>query len=190
MVLPPATLLLMGIQGSGKGTQAQYLSERYGFTFISMGDLLRAEKETDTDRGRMLKKIVEAGELVPDDVSTSILLDEVTKLPADARLIIDGHPRTAGQAGFLLEGLKGIGREEFTALFITLTEEEGMKRLLERGRHDDTEESIRKRFGWSKEKMVPVAEAFGKQDRLIEVDGVGTMDEVHERIVGALKLGS
>ena len=186
--MPPITLLLMGIQGSGKGTQAQYLSDRYDYAFIAMGDLLRAEKETDTDRGRMLKKIVEAGELVPDDVSTKILLDEVGKLPADARLIIDGHPRTEGQAGLLLDGLKEIGREDFAALFIALSEEEGMKRLLERGRHDDTEESIRKRFAWSQEKMLPVANMFRAQDRLTEVDGDAGMDEVHERVVAALQL--
>ncbi|MCA9375797.1 MAG: nucleoside monophosphate kinase [Candidatus Doudnabacteria bacterium] len=189
MQLPPTTLLVMGIQGAGKGTQADLLMDRHGYSFISMGDLLRAEKEKDTERGRLVKGLVEAGELVPDDVSTPLLLDAVRDLDPEARLIIDGHPRTLVQADLLLDGLQEVGRSEVTALFLSITEEEGMKRLLERGRQDDTEEKIRKRFQWSRDSLMPVVDRFRSEGRLVELDGGGTIDDVFTELESALDLG-
>ncbi len=178
----------MGIQGSGKGTQAQLLSQRYGYDLVTMGDLLRTEKEKDTDRGRLVKELVEAGELVPDDVSTPILLDTVRALPINRPLIVDGHPRTLSQADLLLDGLRAMGRTEVSALLIKLSEEEGLKRLLARGRHDDTEASIQKRFAWSRERMLPVAERFRSEGKLIEVEGASPIEVVHQAVVKALGL--
>lgn len=188
MNLPPTTLLLMGIQGSGKGTQASLLSEKYGYVLLSMGDLLRAEREKDTERGRFIKKTIDAGVLVPDDVSTPLILDVIRKLPADQRLIIDGHPRTLPQTDMLLNGLAEIGRTDISALIINLSEEEGLKRLLDRGRVDDTEEGIRKRFAWSRDQLMPVVERFRNEKRLVEVDGHESIEEVQGRVVKALRL--
>lgn len=188
MLLPPTTLLLMGIQGAGKGTQGDLLHERHGYIKLAMGDLLRAEAEKGTARGAEIKQIIENGQLVPDEVSTSLLLDEIRQLDKEQRLIIDAHPRTLPQAKLLLDGLQQLGRSEWSALFITLTEDEAMTRLLERGRVDDTPEKIQHRLAWSRSEMMPVAQWFATQGRLQEVDGTGSVEDVFERIEQALQL--
>ena len=188
MTMPPTTLLLMGIQGAGKGTQGDLLSEKHGYIKLSMGDLLRAEAEKGTERGKIIEEIIGRGGLVPDEMSTEMLLDEIKQLSQDQRLIIDAHPRTLPQAKLLSEGLKELQRDDWSALFLTLTEEEAIERLLERGRHDDTLEKIQNRLEWSRNEMMPVADLFKEQNKLTEVNGLGSVDEVFQRVEEALQL--
>lgn len=180
-------LILTGPPGAGKGTQAKRLVERYGIPQISTGDILREAVVSGSEIGRRAKAIMDAGELVPDEVVIEIVRDRLQRPDCRGGFVLDGFPRTAAQAKALDGMLERLGRAPARVVALTANEEELVKRLLGRGegRADDNEQTIRKRLDVYRRDTEPVLEHYRRT--LIVVDGVGNLDEITARIVNAIE---
>jgi len=174
-------LVILGRQGSGKGTQSARLAERYGVPHVSTGDILRTAVAEQTELGQRAKATMDAGDLVPDEIMLGIIEARLAAPDAMAGFVLDGFPRTDAQA----KGLAGLLGAEGLDLAIDLAvpDEVVIERMLGRGRADDTEEAIRRRLDLYEEQTAPLLDWFAGQDLLVAVDGVGTPDEVFARLV-------
>ena len=181
-------IVLFGPPGSGKGTQAQNLIQKFNLKQISTGDLFRHNIKSETELGKLAKSYMDKGELVPDQVTIDMLIDELKK-PTDAKgFIFDGFPRTA----FQTEALEGIVKDVLNdqidiCLSLVVEDEILVKRLLERGktsgRSDDADENIiRNRIKEYYTKTAEVAELYKKQGKYVEVNGVGEIAEIAEKL--------
>ena len=177
-------IVLFGPPGSGKGTQAQNLIEKFNLKQISTGDLFRYNMKNGTELGKLAKSYIDKGELVPDQVTTDMLIDEVKK-PTDTNgFIFDGYPRTANQTEALEKIVKEILNDEISVcLSLIVNDEILVERLLKRGetsgRTDDSnEEIIRARIKEYYTKTAEVAELYKQQGKYVEVNGVGGIDEI------------
>jgi adenylate kinase len=181
-------IVLFGPPGSGKGTQAQNLIQKFNLKQISTGDLFRHNIKNETELGKLAKSYMDKGELVPDQVTIDMLIDELKK-PTDAQgFIFDGFPRTA----FQTEALEGIVKDVLNdqidiCLSLVVEDEILVKRLLERGktsgRSDDADENIiRNRIKEYYTKTAEVAELYKKQGKYVEVNGVGEITEIAEKL--------
>ena len=181
-------IVLFGPPGSGKGTQAQNLIQKFNLKQISTGDLFRHNIKNETELGKLAKSYMDKGELVPDQVTIDMLIDELKK-PTDAQgFIFDGFPRTA----FQTEALEGIVKDVLNdqidiCLSLVVEDEILVKRLLERGktsgRSDDADENIiRNRIKEYYTKTAEVAELYKKQGKYVEVSGVGEIEEIAEKL--------
>ena len=181
-------IVLFGPPGSGKGTQAQNLIQKFNLKQISTGDLFRHNIKNETELGKLAKSYMDKGELVPDQVTIDMLTDELNK-PTDAKgFIFDGFPRTA----FQTEALEGIVKDVLNdqidiCLSLVVEDEILVKRLLERGktsgRSDDADENIiRNRIKEYYTKTAEVAELYKKQGKYVEVNGVGEIAEIAEKL--------
>lgn len=183
-------LLLLGPPGAGKGTQAQRLVERHGIPQISTGEMLRAAVAAGSELGRKAKSFMEAGKLVPDEVVIRVAEERLAQPDAKLGFILDGFPRTVGQAEALDRVLPTLGVALERCLALAVPEERLLARLLRRagieGRADDNEATIRERMREYDAKTRPLLEYYRRRGVLREVDGVGTVDEVAERIEAAL----
>jgi len=183
-------LLLMGPPGAGKGTQATRLAEARGLSKLSTGDLLRDHVRRGTELGQQAKQLMDEGVLVPDEVIMGMVRSELDKQDS-IRYLLDGFPRTTGQADALEELLAEYGTEVHLAIELVVDEDELVRRLVSRaqqeGRSDDNEETIRTRMQVYREQTAPLLEYYGAKGKLRSVDGVGSMDEVTERISDALQ---
>lgn len=185
------TLVFLGRSGSGKGTQVELIKKMLQpYLHICSGDLFRALAKTDSFAGIKIKGIIDTGGL-PDEWIASFLWKKelIEKFKGDESLIFDGNPRRLHEAEELDEVLGWLERkEDLRVVLVDITEEEAMTRLLKRSRTDDTEESIRSRLSWFKTSTQPVIDYYKKSGRLIRVDGIGTVEEIHQRIKKALNL--
>jgi adenylate kinase len=183
-------LLLLGPPGAGKGTQAQRLVERLGIPQISTGDMLRAAVAAGSQVGREAKSYMDAGKLVPDAVVIGVAEERLGRPDAKPGFILDGFPRTVAQAEALDRMLPKLGVTLERCVALRVDEEQLVKRLLRRaeieGRSDDNEQAIRQRMREYREKTEPLIAYYRGRGVLREVDGVGTMDEVAQRIERAL----
>ena len=181
-------IVLFGPPGSGKGTQAQNLIQKFNLKQISTGDLFRHNIKNETELGKLAKSYMDKGELVPDQVTIDMLTDELKK-PTDAKVFIfDGFPRTE----FQTEALEGIVKDVLNdqidiCLSLVVEDEILVKRLLERGktsgRSDDADENIiRNRIKEYYTKTAEVAELYKKQGKYVEVNGVGEIAEIAEKL--------
>ena len=181
-------IVLFGPPGSGKGTQAQNLIQKFNLKQISTGDLFRHNIKNETELGKLAKSYMDKGELVPDQVTIDMLTDELKK-PTDAKgFIFDGFPRTA----FQTEALEGIVKDVLNdqidiCLSLVVEDEILVKRLLERGktsgRSEDADENIiRNRIKEYYTKTAEVAELYKKQGKYVEVNGVGEIAEIAEKL--------
>jgi adenylate kinase len=186
-------LLLLGPPGAGKGTQAQRLVERLGIPQISTGDMLRAAVAAGSQVGREAKSYMDAGKLVPDAVVIGVAEERLGRPDAKPGFILDGFPRTVAQAEALDRMLPKLGVTLERCVALRVDEEQLVKRLLRRaeieGRSDDNEQAIRQRMREYREKTEPLIAYYRGRGVLREVDGVGTMDEVAQRIERALDGG-
>ncbi|MFQ5698428.1 MAG: adenylate kinase [Myxococcota bacterium] len=175
-------LVLFGPPGAGKGTQARLLVEALGIPQISTGDMLRDAVRRGTSLGREAEQIMERGELVPDGVILGIVRERLARDDCREGFILDGFPRTLAQARALDALLAGEGRAPVCVVSLEVPEPELVQRILSRGegRVDDTEEAVRKRLDVYRRETRPVLEHYG--DAVRSVDGVGTMEEIAERI--------
>lgn len=181
-------IVLFGPPGSGKGTQAQFLIEKFNLKQVSTGDLFRYNMKNDTDLGRLAKSYIDKGELVPDQVTTDMLIDEVQK-PTDTQgFIFDGYPRTANQT-LALERIVHETLQSDISLCIALVVKDSIlvERLLKRGessgRTDDQDvDIIRNRIVEYYTKTAEVAELYKQQGKYVEIDGVGEIDEIKEKL--------
>ena len=181
-------IVLFGPPGSGKGTQAQNLIQKFNLKQISTGDLFRHNIKNETELGKLAKSYMDKGELVPDQVTIDMLIDELKKPTDDQGFIFDGFPRTA----FQTEALEGIVKDVLNdqidiCLSLVVEDEILVKRLLERGktsgRSDDADENIiRNRIKEYYTKTAEVAELYKKQGKYVEVNGVGEIAEIAEKL--------
>ncbi|WP_449389473.1 adenylate kinase [Chryseobacterium lineare] len=181
-------IVLFGPPGSGKGTQAQNLIEKFNLKQISTGDLFRFNMKNDTELGKLAKSYIDKGELVPDQVTTDMLVDEIRKPTDTAGFIFDGYPRTAVQT----EALEKIVKEELNdeidiCLSLVVEDKILVERLLKRGeisgRSDDSNvEIIENRIKEYYAKTAEVAELYKQQGKYVEINGVGDINEISEKL--------
>lgn len=184
-------LILFGPPGSGKGTQAAHLVEKFGLTHISTGDLFRYELGNNTPLGQEAKKYMDKGELVPDSVTISMLENKMNMTPNPKGYILDGFPRTLAQAKALDAILQGRDTKVTHLLALDVDDEEIVKRLLERGKtsnraDDANEEVIRKRIVEYNAKTSPVFDYYDKSGVSKKIEGVGSVEEISTRLAAAL----
>jgi adenylate kinase len=179
-------ILFLGPPGAGKGTQATRLAAALGIPHISSGAMLREAVEAGTELGQKAEAIMAAGDLVPDDLVVAMIEERLSREDAECGYLLDGFPRNLVQAEALTDA---IGEDAIeVALLFEIDEDEIVDRLTRRaadeGRADDNEGTIRRRFEVYREETEPLVEAYG--DKVIPVQGKGTIDEVFAGIVGAL----
>lgn len=180
----------MGPQGAGKGTQAARLAERYGIPAISTGDIFRANIKGGTELGRLAQEYTAKGDLVPDEVTNAMVRDRLSHDDVASGFILDGYPRNAAQVVELDGILADLGIELDGVLELTADRDELLERLRKRaeieGREDDTEEAIARRLDIYAEQTAPLTDAYAARDLLVQVDGIGEVDEITERLVTEL----
>ena len=177
-------LVLVGPPGAGKGTQAVQLAERLGVPHISTGDLFRANLSQETELGVEAKRYMDAGDLVPDEVTCRMVEERLKEPDAGKGFILDGFPRTLPQADQLDRMLDELGSGLDAVVEFAVPDEVVVQRLLGRGRSDDTEDVIRNRQKVYRDETSPLLDHY--RAKVVSVDAVGTVDEVFERLVGAL----
>ncbi len=205
-------LILLGPPGAGKGTQAEGLQDDFQLAYVATGDMLRKAVAEETDLGREAKAYMDRGELVPDEVITGVILDAVTAGESEDGFLLDGFPRTVGQAQALEDGLGRSGRRLTGALLIDVPEDEVVRRLSGRRvcprghvyhvefnpperegvcdadgealsqRDDDREETIRKRLEVYREQTAPLIDRYDESGLLHRVDGTRKPAEVHDHL--------
>jgi adenylate kinase len=185
-----ATVLFFGPPGSGKGTQASRLATTMGIPQISTGDLLRAHVAKGTELGAIAKPIMEAGELVPDDLVTRMLEARLAEPDAAQGALFDGYPRTLAQAESLEALLAVMGRKIDVVLFLEVLDDVIIDRILKRaaseGRADDTPETVAERLRVYREKTAPIAERYRAYGVLVPIDGNRSVDVVASDIAAAV----
>ncbi|OYN87580.1 adenylate kinase [Parenemella sanctibonifatiensis] len=182
-------LLIMGPPGAGKGTQATGIAQRYGIPAISTGDMFRANVSQGTPLGLEVKRIMDAGGYVSDEITTAIVADRLGEPDTSNGWLMDGYPRTLAQ----VEALDRLaGDEGIDAVVVLEADEEELvarlaKRAQEQGRSDDNEETIRTRLKVYAEQTQPLLDVYAGRDLVVAVDGLGQVDEVGQRIAAALE---
>lgn len=183
-------LLIMGPPGAGKGTQAEFISEHFSIPHVSTGDLFRANLAEGTPLGQEAKKFMDAGEYVPDSVTNGMVRDRLKQSDAAEGFLLDGYPRTVAQVLELDGMLSGKSLDKVIVLTADLDEVVGrlLNRAKEQGRADDTEEVIRRRLEVYEEQTAPLIELYASRGILVEVDGLGSVNEVTDRIMKAVNV--
>ena len=177
-------LVLLGPPGAGKGTQAAILSEKLNVPHISTGDLFRANIGEGTPLGVEAKSYIDAGKLVPTDVTARMVEDRLNQDDAKNGFLLDGFPRTTEQADILEELLAKKGEKLDGVLNFEVSEDVVVERMMARGRADDNEETIRTRLGVYREETFPLIAHYG--DDIISIKAEGTVEEINARAMEAL----
>jgi adenylate kinase len=180
-------ILILGPQGSGKGTQAKRLAASRGFVHVATGDILRAAVEEGSDLGRRVEPILERGDLVPDDLMIDLIRE---RLQGEDGFVLDGFPRTLPQTEALDAMLEEIGKPLDAVILLSVGDDVATGRLHARavaeGRADDAPEAIRNRLRLYHELTEPVVERYRREGTLVTVDGAGTVEQVGRDIEDAL----
>lgn len=185
-----SNLLIVGPPGAGKGTQAAKIAATLGVPAVSTGDIFRQNIKDQTELGQRVSAILDAGEYVPDSLTNELIDDRLAQPDAEAGYLLDGYPRTAGQVEFL-DGVNLRRGEQIDAVIrLVADSDEVVRRLMvraqEQGRSDDTEEVVRHRLDMYERETAPLIAIFGQRGLVLEVDGIGSVDEVTGRIVAGL----
>ena len=178
-------VVLLGAPGAGKGTQAARIADRFGLAHVATGDIFRANIQARTELGRAAQDYIDSGELVPDDVVIAMMLERLGEPDAAGGFVLDGFPRSLSQARALDHRLAELGTPLDAAINLEVAEEELLRRLLARGRSDDTEATVRNRLRVFATTTKPLLEYYGEAGLLFSVSAMGSIDEVVERILGA-----
>ena len=180
-------IVILGRQGSGKGTQCLRLAELYGVIHISTGDMLRSAVESQSELGKKAKEIMDAGDLVSDEIINAIVSERIEKKDVSENgFVLDGYPRTASQAHALEGELLAKGLKLDLALNLEVPVEEVTQRMLDRSRADDTEEAIKLRLEIYENETTPLLKWFEDRNNLLVVDGLGPEDEVFSRLTDVI----
>lgn len=185
-----ARLLIVGPQGSGKGTQGVRIAETFGIPVVSTGDIFRANIKGGTELGTQVTEILDRGDLVPDELTSEIVRDRLSQDDAANGFLLDGYPRNVAQVGHLDEFLNGRGEALDAVLLLDVPRAESISRLslraIEQGRSDDTEEAIAHRLDIYERETAPIIDVYSEKGIVDRIDGVGSLDEITERIISAL----
>lgn len=183
-------LVLLGPPGAGKGTQAARLAERLGIPAISTGDIFRANIKGGTELGKLAQSYSSRGALVPDEVTNAMVRDRLAEADAAEGFLLDGYPRNVAQVAELGSILADAGLALDLAVEITADPEVVTGRLLKRaqieGREDDTADVIRHRLDVYAEQTAPISAVYAERGLLAQVDGIGEVDEVTERLLAVI----
>ena len=184
-------LIILGPPGAGKGTQASRIAGHHGIPAISTGDIFRANIKNETELGLQVKEILASGGYVSDGVTNAIVEDRLAQADCEPGFLLDGYPRTLAQVGALDGMLAARGGSSLDkVLELTVDDEAVVARLLKRaqveGRADDTEEVVRERMAIYHRETKPLSDTYRDRGLLVEVDGLGEVDEVTARILAAL----
>ncbi len=185
-------IVLFGKPGAGKGTQAEFLKEKYNLTHLSTGDIFRFNIKNETDLGKLAKTFMDKGDLVPDEVTIKMLQNEVDRNPNSAGFLFDGFPRTIAQAEALDDFLFSKNDKITATIALDADDEILVQRLLERGKtsgrpDDQDEEKIRNRYQEYNEKTAPLMQYYQNQDKFFAVNGIGKIEEVTERLSNVIE---
>lgn len=182
-------LVFLGPPGSGKGTQAKVLAEKLGIPHISLGDILREEVRAQSEIGKQAKECMNAGKLVPNELTIELTRQRIAKPDCGPGFILDGYPRSDAQA----KALEDMGLCLDKVVYFRLAEEEAVKRLLLRagleGRADDNEAAIRTRFEVYAEQTKPLIERYLKAGKLVELDASGSIEEILNKLLAIVGHG-
>lgn len=185
-----ARLLIVGPPGAGKGTQAKRIGETFDIPDVSTGDIFRYNIKNQTPLGVQVKAIVDAGDYVPDSLTNEIVTDRLNEADAQNGFLLDGYPRTLEQVEYLDQLLAGKGQVLEAVVRLVADQDEIVarltKRAAEQGRVDDSEDAIRHRQEVYIRETAPLVEVYRERGLLIEVDGLGTVEEVGDRVAHAL----
>lgn len=184
-------LVIFGPPGSGKGTQSEYIIEKYGLKHLSTGDLLRAEKNSGSELGNRIKELIDRGELVSDELVEEMVKNNVMRSREAAGFIFDGFPRTTAQAAWLDNMLASIGESVTLMLTLDVADDELRTRILERGKmsgraDDQNVDIINNRISVYHKQTQPVIDFYAEQGKYVSVNGVGSLDDVFNRICHAM----
>ena len=177
----------MGPAGAGKGTQAARLAQAIGVPHISTGEMLRAAAASGSAFGARVKSVLEGGQLVSDEVMEGVVANRVTAPDCASGFLLDGYPRTVPQAYFLGGVLSGTKRALDHVVLIEVARDELARRMIARGRSDDTPSAIDTRLSAYEEKTRPLTDLYSARGLLRRVDGAGTMDQVYDRLCSAVR---
>lgn len=177
-------LMLLGPPGAGKGTQSQQISEKLGIPQLSTGDMLRAAVKAETPVGLKAKQVMASGGLVSDEIVIGIIADRISEADCSKGFILDGFPRSTEQAVALEGILDDLSTKLDGVLSFKVDTDVVVERMLARGRADDTEEVIRNRMAVYDAETAPLLDHYAGQ--VTEIDAVGSVDEVHQRVLAAL----
>ncbi len=184
----PLQLIMLGPPGAGKGTQARKIEEKFVIPHISTGDILRAEVERKTNLGKEIEDVMKRGELVADDIILRLVEARLSEPDCRKGFILDGFPRTIAQAEELDSFLKQRGREKLYVIYLMVTEEICLERLMARRRLDDTEEIFRTRIKVYHEQTAPLIDYYFERGAIIRINGVQSIEDVfhetEERLAG------
>ena len=185
-------IVLFGKPGAGKGTQAEFLKDKYNLTHISTGDVFRYNIKNETPLGKEAQAFINNGELVPDSLTIKMLQDEVEKNSLSRGFLFDGFPRTIAQADALDAFLATKNWDVTATVALEADDEILVARLLERGKtsgrsDDQDEEKIRNRYQEYNEKTAPLIEYYQNQNKFYSVDGIGTVAEVTTRLSSVIE---
>lgn len=180
-------IVLFGKPGAGKGTQAEFLKEKYNLMHISTGDVFRYNLKNDTELGQLARTFMDRGELVPDEVTIKMLQDEVEKNADMKGFLFDGFPRTIAQAEALDLFLDAKDWKVDATIALEANDEVLIQRLLERGKtsgrvDDQDEDKIRHRYQEYNEKTAPLIDFYSRQGKFYAVNGIGPIQEITERL--------
>jgi adenylate kinase len=185
-----ARLIIVGPPGAGKGTQAGRIAEAFGIPAISTGDIFRKNVAEGTPLGQRAKQLMDAGEYVPDDLTNELVRDRLAEADAVDGFLLDGYPRTVGQVEYLdaLLAEHDAGIDAVVRLVADQDELVGrlLKRAEQQGRSDDNEETIRRRQEVYLQETAPIVAVYEQRGLVVDVDGLGGIDEVGDRIADAL----
>jgi adenylate kinase len=183
-------LILMGPPGAGKGTQARFVAEHFGVPAISTGDIFRTNASNGTPLGKKAQEYMDAGEYVPDEVTNLMVRARIDEPDAAPGFLLDGYPRTLAQVEELDGMIRFTGHQLDAVVVVTVDPEVLVKRLLQRSetenRADDTEDVIRRRQEVYAEQTEPLIEVYRRRGMVHEIDGMGEVGEVTQRIFDAL----
>lgn len=187
-------IVIFGAPGSGKGTQSEKITEKYGIRHISTGDVLREEIKNGTELGETAKRYIDEGQLLPDELIIDILASVLDSMKGHNGVIFDGFPRTIPQAEALKKLLQDRGQDITAMLDLNVPEEELITRLLKRGqesgRADDNMETIKKRLDVYKSQTFPLIEYYKKEGKYNHIKGVGALDDIFRDIAAVIETSS
>ena len=184
-------LLIVGPQGSGKGTQGIRIADAFGIPAISTGDVFRGAVAAGTELGLQVQTIIAAGDLVSDELTSAVVRDRLAQPDAAHGFLLDGYPRNLVQVRSLDEFLEGRGQELDAVIELNVPRDESIARLslraTEQGRTDDTEEVIANRLAIYERETAPILDVYRDRGIVDEIDGLGSLDEITERVIAALE---